>query len=187
MVSLQSGIFPWFDYELSLPSTDLYIPPYVSGLSSYIHDLRLAPIIYDDPDIMTALFNASRVFAYAYYIHPKMFSKTSKYSLFVPLNTPFITEAFNLAVHPGFGAADKLGRTESRSALERITSLHMVNYRLEPEPLLHTESTIESLGGIFYIDRNKINKDPSNCIEYVMTFPHATLFFITHEIKYDDV
>lgn len=187
MVSLQSGIFPWFDYELSLPSTDLYIPPYVNGLSSYIHDLRLAPIIYDDPDIMTALFNASRTFAYAYYIHPKMFSKTSKYSLFVPLNTPFITEAFNLAVHPGFGAADKLGRTESRSALERITSLHMVNYRLEPEPLLHTESTIESLGGIFYIDRNKINKDPSNCIEYVMTFPHATLFFITHEIKYDDV
>jgi hypothetical protein len=183
MVSLQSGIFPWFDYELSLPSTDFYIPPYVSGLSSYIHDLRLAPIIYDDPDIMTALYNASRAFAYAYYIHPKMFSKTSRYSLFVPLDTPFITQAFNSAVHPGFGAADKLGRIESRSALERITSLHMVNYRIEPEPFLKSDSTVESLGGIFFINHGMVNKEPENRIEYVMTFPHATLFFITHEIK----
>jgi len=182
MVSLQSGLFPWFDYELSLPSTDLYIPPYVSGLSSYIHDLRLAPIVYDDPDIMTALFNASRAFAYAYYIHPKMFSKTSRYSLFVPLNSPFIQEAFNAAVQPGFGAADKLGRIASRSALERITSYHMINYRIEPEPFLKSESTVESLGGIFFVHYGIVNKDPSNKIEYVMTFPHATLFFITREI-----
>ena len=181
MVSLQTGLFPWFDYEFDFPGTDQYLPPYLPDHSSYtLHTLRLAPKKYIDRMVLDAL---PLFFARLYESHTQMFSSTDRYSLFVPLRVDRLRQAYDILCEPGFGASLKLARIEAASEIERILRQHMVKYRIEPSLLYHHDSTVESVENIFYVDRNgNVNLDSTNRIEMVKTFDHATLFFITHEI-----
>jgi len=174
MVSLQPDIFPWLDYEPYMNPFYTEVSP-TTNYSSY-----LEPVGRYQPDpILERWMEIVFVDLYARYV--KSFTKNDRYTLFVPVHSKMaqLVDQFP----SGNSSQDQWRRVHIQNQLENKLRRHMVKYRIDPSLILHQDTQIETvLGDHISIDSNGIiDNDPTNRITHYVVYPHATLFFISHE------
>ena len=175
MVSLQQNIFPWFEYE---PTMNPFYPALVTNTnySSY-HDL---PKQTFEPDpMMDEWIDIDFVKVYTRYI--KAFTKKNRYTLFIPIHSTLFKSILDFPY--GHSSQEQWTRVDIQNELENTLCRHMISYRIDPSSLHNQDVRLETvLGDHMEIDsRGIIDKDPTNRITHYIVYPHATLYFITHE------
>jgi hypothetical protein len=181
MASTQQSIFPWYTFDREEPSVSQYVPANYKGESSY--EIPLKETYPIDQDVVDVIKNVvSNMFVETYQLCSFAYSSHDSYTLFVPLTCKQLTRAIEQWNRPGFSFQDRVMRTEAYTVMENIVKQHMVSYRIEPSQLEHRDTTIESLGEIFFVNKEGYINQTDNKIEKFITFKHATVFFCTREI-----
>ena len=176
MVSLQQDIFPWFDYEP-------YMNPFytertdTTNYSSYL-DMPTQDRYNPDP-ILERWNEIDFVRVYENYL--KSFTNKDRYTLFIPVQSSLMNLIRSFP--DGKSAQEQWDRVRIQSELEQALRRHMIAYRIEPSAIKQQDTILETvLGDHMSIDSSgRIDNDPTNRITHYVIYPHATLFFITHE------
>ncbi len=178
---MQQSIFPWYTFDREEPFISQYVPANYKGESSY--EIQLKETYPIDQDVVDVIKNiVSNPFVETYQICSFAYSSIDSYTLFVPFSCKQLTRAIEQWNRPGFSFQDRVLRTEAYAVIENILKQHMVSYRIDPSQLQHRDTTIESLGEIFFVNKEGYINKTDNKIEKFITFKHATVFFCTREI-----
>jgi hypothetical protein len=184
MASIQAANTAWLAYgdSESVPGPSLYLAPFKTPSSSY--PVLTAPVDRSDHTVLHAIYPAYLTsFLSAYTRYPKAFADTDSYTLFLPLSSPIADELIQVSSNDGHSHKDRKFRTEADFRLETLLRRHMVPVKILPPQIEYRTTSIEALEDRIAVDQHgSLNGDPTNRIESFLLFPHATVFFTTHEI-----
>jgi len=184
MASIQTADTAWLAYgdSESVPGPSFYLSPFKTPSSSY--PVLTAPLNRSDHTVLHAIYPSYLTsFLSAYTRYPKAFADTDSYTLFLPLTSPIVDELVRISSNDGHSHKDRKFRTEADLRLESLLRRHMVPVKILPPQIEYRTTSIEALEDRIAIDETgALNGDPTNRIESFLVFPHATVFFTTHEI-----
>ena len=163
MVSLQCANSFWSYYPEIEESAQYqkyrYIKKEFNPVSFYQDIYQSEPEQEFDP--VLSPFNS---FTHYYQSFSKRFKRFQHYTLFIPIQCPYLDSNIN------------------SNEVESILLQHMVPYRIMPSQIIDHYVRIETLGGYFFY-QDGFNQNKFNQIVSYHLLPHASLFFISSEIK----
>lgn len=188
MVSLQTADTAWMtfaEYE-TVPPSSMYLAPYKTTTPSYPTFEDTA--VHSDAQVLDALGKYRSSFLSSYQQYPKAFGPDDRYTLFVPLASPLVDDLVRVRSEneDGFSHKNKKFSIEANARLERLLRRHMSPVKILPHQLEYRSTTIATLDQPISINQlgelvgHGVAK--GNRVESYLTFPHATVFFITHEL-----
>ena len=184
MVSLQAESTPWFHFYHPPPEENLYISTYATTLCpSYECDIELIPPTSGDPEVEQSILKyLQNSFVAAYLSSPLRFSSHEHYTLFLPIQCDDMEASLVKLFTEGHSFEQRQVRVEGQAWQESILLHHMCPYRILPEELQKQQVNVTTKRGQFNLNEYGWIT-PENQILHYLEFPHATLFFITSEIK----
>jgi hypothetical protein len=180
MASYQQSIFPWYTVDRKLPSIDEFVPAYIEDEEESSYE-RYSQFRKEEPDsslkiILEPYWNT---FLSCYFASNIQFSSTDRYSLFIPMNCSPLTEAVSIFESNGKSSMDRALRTEAQSTIENILKNHMVGYKVYASQLEYQDLTIETLGGIIFLDKDGNLNQTDNKIVHYIELERVVLYFIS--------
>jgi len=184
MVSLQSESTPWFHYQRSLPKEGEYIPTYTpTEYPSYEYDMSLVPSVSGDTLVEETIYKyLQNDFVFSYVASSFRYSSTDMYTLFLPINCPMMEDSISKMNTNGYSFEDRQVRIEGSFERDRLLKQHMVPFRIRPEQVQKSDVHIQCKEGFFDVNAYGWITSSNQIVKYI-EFPHATIFFITEEIK----
>lgn len=176
MVSLQAGIFPWYDYVPIRENVDYPGYPFPYSKSD----------VYEYPKwdtrVIDFMRHGSLAFLSCYIQSSYVHSPEQRYTVFVPYKTPGLDKAVYDTQKQGYDHNTRVSHTKGNIIIQRQLRRHIINYKINPNQL-DNETYINTLeDDTIYIDRYGFINNTKNSIKKSIVFPNATLFFIHYEL-----